>query len=301
MHILAGILLISSLCPCLPSRPLASLVQDPPPASGQPTAARPPVEPGDEPEGIQDNSFLIEEAYNQEPGVVQHINTLQRDLRGANWVYSFTQEWPVPGEQHQLSFSVPIQALEASPDGSWGVGDIALNYRYQLVGSGDTRVAVAPRLSILLPTGNAEQSRGAGGVSYQAALPVSVVLNQRFVTHFNAGITASPHARNASGESASTVAFDLGQSVVWLLKPTFNAMLEVVYLRSQSVAGPGITEASDAVTISPGIRWAYNFKNGLQVVPGIAVPLGVGPSAGQRAVFLYLSFEHPMFTPRRPR
>ena len=46
--------------------------------------------------------------------------------------------------------------------------------------------------------------------------------------------------------------------------------------------------------ISPGIRWAYNFKNGLQIVPGIGVPLGVGPSAGEtgRALF-YLSFEHP--------
>jgi len=45
--------------------------------------------------------------------------------------------------------------------------------------------------------------------------------------------------------------------------------------------------------LSPGIRWAHNFKNGLQIVPGIGVPLGVGPSAGEKAVFLYLSFEHP--------
>jgi hypothetical protein len=40
--------------------------------------------------GIQDNSFLIEEAYNQEPGVVQHITTLRRQDR--SWFYSFTQE-----------------------------------------------------------------------------------------------------------------------------------------------------------------------------------------------------------------
>ena len=36
------------------------------PAHAQPKHDRPA-------EGIQDNSFLIEEAYNQEPGVVQHI------------------------------------------------------------------------------------------------------------------------------------------------------------------------------------------------------------------------------------
>jgi len=28
-------------------------------------------------------------------------------------------------------------------------------------------------------------------------------------------------------------------------------------------------------------------------VPGIAFPIGVGPSAGDDAVLLYLSFEHP--------
>ena len=31
---------------------------------------------------IQDNSFLVEEAYNQERGVVQHINTFQRRAPG---------------------------------------------------------------------------------------------------------------------------------------------------------------------------------------------------------------------------
>jgi hypothetical protein len=35
-----------------------------------------------------------------------------------------------------------------------------------------------------------------------------------------------------------------------------------------------------------------NFTSGLQIVPGIAVPIGVGSSSGQRDVFLYLSFEH---------
>jgi hypothetical protein len=41
------------------------------------------------------------------------------------------------------------------------------------------------------------------------------------------------------------------------------------------------------------VRWAFNFKSGLQVVPGVAVPFGVGSSAGERGLFLYLSFEHP--------
>lgn len=45
---------------------------------------------------IQDNSFLIEEAYNQERGVVQHIQTFQI-MKDDSWIYTFTQEWPVPG------------------------------------------------------------------------------------------------------------------------------------------------------------------------------------------------------------
>jgi hypothetical protein len=45
--------------------------------------------------------------------------------------------------------------------------------------------------------------------------------------------------------------------------------------------------------VSPGVRWAHNFKNGLQIVPGVAVPVGVGSSQGEVGVIFYLSFEHP--------
>lgn len=34
---------------------------------------------------IEDNSFLIEEAYNQEYGVIQHINSFQYNLRNKQW------------------------------------------------------------------------------------------------------------------------------------------------------------------------------------------------------------------------
>ena len=42
------------------------------PAASPPAPSGPPAPPG-----IADNSFLIEEAYNQEHGVVQHISTLR--------------------------------------------------------------------------------------------------------------------------------------------------------------------------------------------------------------------------------
>jgi hypothetical protein len=66
-----------------------------------------------------------------------------------------------------------------------------------------------------------------------------------------------------------------------------------VFNRGEVVAGPNKSLLQTSSYLSPGIRWAYNFPSGLQIVPGIAVPIGVGVSRGEKAVFLYLSFEHP--------
>lgn len=110
----------------------------------------PPAEPE-----IQDNSFLIEEAYNQEFGVVQHISTFIRLWNSGDWVYSFTQEWPMPGDpRHQLSVTAAAVRRGDFPSQGAGFGDLYLNYRYQLIGSGETRLAFSPRLSLLLPTGD---------------------------------------------------------------------------------------------------------------------------------------------------
>src|SRR5215216_2892737 len=59
--------------------------------------------------GIQDNSFFIEEAYNQGPGVVQHILNVPIDsTNGSREIApSFTQEWPVFSQIHQFSYTIP--------------------------------------------------------------------------------------------------------------------------------------------------------------------------------------------------
>jgi hypothetical protein len=255
---------------------------------------------GEEPQGpIQDNSFLVEEAYNQEPGVVQHINTFTRNTRTGDWLYTFTQEWPAPGITHQLSYSLPFQRLEASPDGRKGMGDVALNYRYQLLGNGEAAVAIAPRFTVLLPTGDERQQRGNGAVGYQALVPVSVVLTPQWVTHWNLGATWVPGARDAAGDKANLTTWTMGQSLIWLAHPNFNGMLEFAFSSGEQVAGPGLKTRVDTFYVSPGVRFAINFKSGLQIVPGFAFPIGVGPSKGDRSVFFYLSFEHPMWTPRK--
>lgn len=242
---------------------------------------------------IQDNSFLVEEAYNQETGVVQHISTFTRFQETKDWLYTFTQEWPVGSITHQLSFTLPWQRLGASLDGKQGFGDVALNYRYQLLGDGDAKVAISPRLSVLLPTGDEKKGYGRGATGVQVMLPISYVLSDVFVAHSNFGATLTPNAKNTDGEKATTQDLTFGQSFIWLANPRFNVMLEYVHTRTQLVAGPNQTELATATYLSPGIRWAYNFPSGLQIVPGIAVPIGVGASRGEKAIFLYLSFEHP--------
>ena len=73
----------------------------------------------------------------------------------------------------------------------------------------------------------------------------------------------------------------------------FNVMLETVVYGNEGVIAPGQTQRSHTVLMSPGVRWAYNFKNGTQIVPGIAVPVGIGPSRGEVGVLFYFSVEHP--------
>jgi hypothetical protein len=244
--------------------------------------------------GIQDNSFLVEEAYNQNYGVVQHISSFTRFWNSKDWAYIFTQEWPVPGDaRHQLSYSLPFWHAGAFPESGMGIGDVFLHYRYQLVGDGNAKVAFAPRLSLILPTGDVASGGGAGGVGVQTNLPVSVVLNKSLVSHWNAGATAIPHAQDASGDRASVTGYNLGQSFIWLANSRFNVMLETVFASSQFVVAQNKTEWSRSLFLNPAIRWAYNFENGLQIVPGIGVPIGIGPSSGEKGIFLYLSFEHP--------
>src|SRR5687767_6157297 len=94
------------------------------------------------PSPIRDNSFLIEEAYNQPWGVVQHVSTFQR-VRGAfGWGATFTQEWPAPSERHQLSYTVPIQRSPTLTGLHTGIGDVMLNYRYQIPFRSPSPVAI---------------------------------------------------------------------------------------------------------------------------------------------------------------
>lgn len=237
---------------------------------------------------IQDNSFLIEEAYNQERGVVQHINTFARTSDGDSWAYSFTQEWPLRGIRHQLSYTIPV----VNDGGGTGLGDVGLNYRHQLVGSPEAPVVFAPRVSVLLPTGDHERGRGAGAVGLQTNLPLSVVVGPQVVSHWNAGLTVVPSAKGPLDEEATTSSYNLGASLIWLARPAFNLMLEAVWLSTATPVGAGGTVREESLLLNPGFRGAINLANGLQIVPGLAYTFDLGSDTDDDALFVYLSLEH---------
>ena len=85
------------------------------PAPGQP-----------EPFAITDNSLLVEEAFNQEAGVVQNMVNVHV-VEGGNWETGFTQEWPLLGHRHQLC----VHRHRRRSGWRHGFGDTQLHYRYQ--------------------------------------------------------------------------------------------------------------------------------------------------------------------------
>lgn len=237
--------------------------------------------------GIQDNSFLVEEAYNQEAGVVQHIATFAR-WRGGNWGSTFTQEWPLGGIRHQLSYTVPLERA-----GSTGFGDVMLNYRLQAVGSGEHALAVSPRLSVLLPTGSAKAGRGTGGVGVQAALPLTWRFAPRLTTVANVIGTVVPSAESGAGDAATTLELGLGGSLIWSLHPRLNLLVEGIWTHGDAVVAEGQTITREEAWLNPGVRWSFDLAGDWQVVPGVAYTIGVGPTQGEHGAFLYLSVEHP--------
>jgi hypothetical protein len=246
-------------------------------------------------EAIEDNSFFIEEAYNQEDGIIQHISTMTYFSKPSeNVVYSFTEEWPFLSQTHQVGFTVPFSWIDGNS--AHGFGDILFNYRYQLLDSDDW-VACAPRLSLIIPTGDDEKGLGSGVVGVQFNLPASKRISDLFVVHANAGATVLPNvkATTASGGEVkrTLTSFNLGASGIALATYSLNLMLEVNFNFMSEIDGTGEVARATETILSPGFRYAIDVGS-LQIVPGVAVPMSFIDDEQRTGVFFYLSFEHPI-------
>lgn len=233
---------------------------------------------------LQDNSFLIEEAYNQEPGVVQHILLIRK--QGRDWNLAFTQEWPLFSQEHQFSYSIPYARLRSGGQRASGVGDVFLNYRYQAWSETMNRPAFAPRFSFIVPSGDETRGLGDGSNGMQINLPFSKIVSDRVSLHANAGYT-----RMFDIQNLSTNSYFLGGSMIYAATRELNFMFEVIHDWEQSV-DTGAIVRDKTLTISPGLRYAFNLDAG-QLVVGAAAPIAF--TSGQPTSYgaiLYLSFEH---------
>lgn len=240
---------------------------------------------------IEDNSYFIEEAFNQEDGVIQHIFNAYYDKSKKDFVSTFTQEWPAPSQDHQLSFTIPYLSLNG---GANGIGDILLNYRYQLW-NGNNWGWMSPRLSFIIPTGSSSKGLGDNVIGLQVNIPLSKRWTNEFVSHFNAGTTVLPNKKEVFGttEYKKTLSsYFIGASGIFLLHENFNVMLEALYNYDSEINSSGNISRAGAAIVCPGIRYAINIGN-LQIVPGFAFPIQFTSSSTSLQLFGYISFEHP--------
>jgi len=245
-------------------------------------------------ERIKDNSFLVEEAYNQEAGVVQFINAYQYSDLTKEWNYTFTNELPIHDETHQFSYVLPV-LKKAGPPEETEIGDALLNYRYQLINN--EHIAVAPRFSLIVPTGDYKKGLGNGAVGFQFNQAVSITVNERWTNHWNAGFTLTPDAKNANDDKATLVGFNFATSVVYDVTEKTNLLCEFSFNNTESIDDSGAKVSSSTYYLAPGIRTAFEVGKDTEIVPGIAALLGFGPSAQNHdvGVFAYLSFESKLW------
>lgn len=236
---------------------------------------------------ILDNSFLVEEAFNQERGIFQNIFGFERG--GGAWVLAFTQEWPAPTVQHQLSYTIPVSGFA----GDTGLGDVMLNYRYQLLMEDPGYPAISPRLSLILPTGSNALTQSSLGLQFN--VPVSKQRGDLYL-HGNTGFTWYPRASAAPGvngtERVSLMTPHVSGSAIYRVLPMFNLMLESV-LEFEQFAEPAGTKGRETVfTLSPGARGGWNLGEH-QLIVGAAVPITWVASDSSAGILVYLSYELP--------
>lgn len=200
---------------------------------------------------------------------------------------SFTQEWPVFGQTHQLSDTIPYAFNNSERVKRGGIGDMLLNYRLQLTSETATRPAIAPRLSVILPTGDKARGLGNGTIGFQTNTALSKVLNNRWTIQPNAGLTVLP---NVDGHDLT--GDNLGASAIYALTPSLNLMLECTANWDEQFDDNGRRDRNLSVLLTPGVRYGFSLPGDAQVVVGIAAPIGLTRAAPDYGIFFYSSLEH---------
>jgi len=259
-------------------------------------------------EPIKDNAFLIEEAYNQEDGVVQHILlwswgwSRQRGLKTRFGELQYNMELPICGQDNQLSFTIPYLELYERDTTSGdvfetgGLADIPINWRYQLTREEEWYVSTAPRFTVVLPTGDERRGLGLGEVGYEFDLPISKQCGD-FGLHLNIGFFHTPGVSlplDAGGfsDKHNLWGYNLGGAIQWHVNLDFNLFVEAVAVWADDINGLGEKERIKLAFINPGFVWAVYTSDEVQWVIGASVPIGLTRDSDDIGLIAYMSIEH---------
>lgn len=200
---------------------------------------------GGEPSPLEDVNVFAESGRNRSGAAL--LSTSFFLSGGREYGHELAHEWS--SARHQFGVTLPLFGSSRPMP-----GDATVNYRYQLIGDEDSRIAVAPRLSLVLPTRSARIGDAATGV--QLNVPVSTRLAAGLELHSNAGATLF------QGDRPSEL--NLAQSLV-AETSRFSFSLEAAYTRCR--------DGGELFVLRPGLQVAIDGPGGLRIVPGISLPL----------------------------
>lgn len=190
------------------------------------------------------------------------------------WDYVCTDERPVPRKTYPPSVTVRVSRL-GSKGTAEGLGEVMLNYRSKRVLK--DLLALAPRLSMILPTGSNREGSEVDTIGFQSNLPLSAGIGDSRVGRWNLGMTHVPDARGPNGLRKDPTGVNYGASVTDLASAHGNLMLELAGVSDEFIQGDRSLTRKEPLAINPGVRCPTKHRSRLQIVPGIGVPIGVGP------------------------
>jgi hypothetical protein len=206
---------------------------------------------------IEDNSFLIEEAYNQDSGVYQFIQMYQATKQDD---YEFSSEMPLTDRVHQLSLDLSMRRSDKNVQ---ELNETKLNYRWQPINR--EIILVADRLGLVAPVGQ-------GSYGIENVLASTWKINEIWVNHWNIGYRLHPDKN----------AFLLAGSMIYLLSDKFNVLFETMLKKDEVTT----------LQINPGIRFDIGDQfEETQIIPGISLPIQILNGQQAAGILLYLSFE----------
>ena len=162
-----------------------------------------------------------------------------------------------------------------------------LNYRYQALKETSTLPAFAPRVSLIVPSGDRAKDTGNESLGTQVNLPFSKIVGERVTLHANAGLTSYFDV-----DGRRPTEYNIGGSIVLALTRETNLLFETVGEWTEEVKPTRDIGRDFTLIILPGLRHGITLPGDAQLVLGIGAPVAFTNGQREYGVFIYLSLEH---------